>query len=137
MTVHLNFTAVERLVPARLLCIFCFSLGVLFASPSQNAAPSAKFTSSTGLQEGGWSQKTGHGCMSGSLRALSATANREGARKALPSMEREEWCGKYAGRNGSTHRKSEIAVLARHFKNHSFQHNGAKTFMCTLLIRVS
>lgn len=98
MTVHLRFTATERLSPL-VSCVYIyifFSLGVLFASPSQNAAPSAKFTSSTGLQEGGCSQKTGPGCMSGSLQALSATANREGARKALPSMEREEWCSKYA-----------------------------------------
>lgn len=64
----------------------------LLASPSLNPALSAKFTSSTGLQEGGSSRKQGQGCTSGSLRALSAAANGDGARSALPSMEREECC---------------------------------------------
>lgn len=39
--------------------------------------------------------------MSGSLWPFSAAANSEGARKALPSMEREEWCSKCAVRDGS------------------------------------
>lgn len=58
-------------------------------SPALNhPAPSAKSTSSTGLQEGGCGQKAGLGCTSGSSGAFSAPANSGGAKDALPSMER-------------------------------------------------
>lgn len=85
----------------------------MFASPSRNPALSAKITSSTGLQEGGCCQKAGPGCMSGSLRAFSAAANSEGARKALPSMEREEWCSECAVKEGSRYTNTPMEISHR------------------------
>lgn len=102
MPLHLSFTAVSQIAPLFFWCFFFKSpRGRCFVRLSlSEPSPVSNIHFLNRVQEGGCGVKAGRGCRSGSHRTLSAAANGEGARKALPSMEREGCCSKYAGREG-------------------------------------